>query len=284
MKRIKFCVAAGALLGLAGTGAALWPLQAAEPAKVPNFATNDSLGWTATDDDFLPPPSGPGPVLSDPKYPYVSFYKFPRNPKPSYRVADLTNPILQPWTREALRKANEKSLSGAAVTIPKERCVPAGVPAFLLYPSTPVYFLQTPKKVTLIWAQDHQVRHIYLDQKHSENVKPSWFGESVGHYEGDTLVVDTIGLDIRSYVDNYLTPHSPALHVVERFRIADDGKTMDVNIRVEDPVAFTTPWTAVQRYRRTETSPLTEFVCAENNGDHFNHGIDPIPQDDTPDF
>ena len=280
---LKGCVAGGLLAGLV-CGAALWPARAADEVAAPNFAPDLTIGWLATDDEFLPPPSGPGPVLSDPAHPYISFYKFPRNPHPTYRVADLSNPILQPWAREALRKANDRSLSGAAVSIPKERCVPAGVPGFLLYPSTPVYFLQTPKEVVMIWMQDHQVRHVYLNQNHSAQVRPTWFGESVGHYEGDTLVVDTVGISTRTFVDNYFTPHTDRLHVIERFRMVDDGKAMEVSVHVEDPGAFTTPWNAIQRYRRAEQGPMVEVVCAENNGDHFNHGIEPIPQAEKPDF
>ena len=264
--------------------AMLCPALGAETAKVPNFAPDSLTGWQLTDDEFIPPSSGPGPVVSDPAHPYISFYRFPRNTKPSFRVADLSNPILQPWTREHLRKVNERSLSGKVVAIPKERCWPVGVPAFLLLPATPVYFLQTPKQVSMIWMQDHQVRRVHLDVPHAANVTPSWFGESVGRYEGDTLVVDTIGISSKSYVDNYQTPHTDQLHVVERFHMIEDGKTLEVNVHVEDPGAFTTPWNAIQRYRRTNSGPLSENVCAENNGDHFNHGLEPMPQADKPDF
>ena len=275
----------GLIAGLACLAlAALAPAHAAETAKVPNFAPDDHTGWQLSDDDFIPPPSGPGPVVSDPAHPYVSFYRFPRNPKPTFRVADLTNPILQPWTREQLRKVNERSLSGRIVSIPKERCWPVGVPAFLLLPATPVYFLQTPKEITMIWMQDHQVRHVYLDVPHTANLKPSWFGESVGRYEGDTLVVDTVGLNDKTFVDNYQTPHTEQLHVTERFRMIDDGKVLEVNVHVEDPGAFTTPWNAIQRYRRMDRNPFVENVCAENNDDHFHQGMEPMPEADKADF
>jgi hypothetical protein len=264
--------------------AALGPVSAAEIKNPPNFAPDSATGWQLLDDEFIPPTSGPGPVVSDPAHPYISFYRFPRNPKPSFRVADLSNPILQPWAREHLRKVNERSLSGQVVAIPKERCWPVGVPAFLLLPATPVYFLQTPKQVSMIWMQDHQIRRVYLDAPHSADVEPSWFGESVGHYEGDTLIVDTVGISNKSYVDNYQTPHTDRLHVIERFHMIDDGKMLEVNVHVEDPGAFTTPWNAIQRYRRTTTGPMTEAVCAENNGDHFNHGLEPMPQAEEPDF
>ncbi len=274
----------GVLASLVCAGAALWPARGADTAPAPNFSPDSATGWLAQDDEFIPPPNGPGPVTYDPAHPYISFYKLRRNPNPSFRVADLGNPILQPWTREALRKANERALSGKVASIPKERCWPVGVPAFLLYPATPVYFIQTPKQVVMIWMQDHQVRRVHLDVPHSAKVTPSWFGESVGHYEGDTLVVDTIGVSTNTYVDNYQTPHTDALHVVERFRMIDDGKTLEVNVHVEDPGAFTTPWNAIQRYQRVQQGPMIEVVCAENNGDHFHQGLEPMPQADKPDF
>ena len=251
---------------------------------IPNFAPSAAVGWQLSDDEFIPPSSGPGPIVSDPAHPYTSFYRFPTNPKPTFRVADLSNPILLPATREALRKTNEKSLSGKYVGLPKERCWPVGVPAFSLLPATPVYFLQGEKEVTMIWTQDHQVRHVFMNVPHSAKPKPAWFGESVGHYEGDTLVVDTIGLNDRTFVDNYLTPHTTQLHVIERYRMIDGGKTLEVNLHVEDPGAFTTPWNAIQRYRRMENGPMPETVCAENNADHFSQDLEPVPTAARPDF
>jgi hypothetical protein len=274
----------GALIGGAAALSLLSVPLAIGADAIPDFSPNANTGWQLSDDEFIPPASGPGPIVSDPAHPYISFYRFPTNPNPTFRVADLSNPILQPWTREALRKTNEKSLSGKYLAIPKERCWPVGVPAFLLLPATPVYFLQGEKEVTLIWAQDHQVRHVFLNVGHSAKPKPSWFGESVGHYEGDTLVVDTIGLNDKTFVDNYLTPHTEQLHVIERYRMIDGGKTLEVNVRVEDPGAFTTPWNAVQRYRRMEAAPMPELVCAENNGDHFNQNLEPMPTAARPDF
>ncbi len=279
----KFPAYSAGLAAALLSAAALSTVFAADSAP-PNFMPDDKTAWLAPDDDFISPENGPGPVVSDPAHPYISFYRHQRNPNPTFRVADLNNVILQDWTKQALKKANENSLSGAVISTPKERCWPVGVPAFSLLPSTGVRFLQTQKQVTLIWPQDHQVRRVYLDVPHSANPKPSWFGESVGHYEGDTLVVDTIGLDKRSYVDNYFTPHTEALHVVERYRLIEGGRTLEVNIRVEDQGAFTTPWTAMQRYRRVDQGEMAESVCAENNGDHFDHGVEPIPTAEKSDF
>jgi hypothetical protein len=83
----------------------------------------------------------------------------------------------------------------------------------------------------MIYSGDQQIRHVYLDMPHSANPKASWYGESIGHYEGDTLVVDTIGLNDKTFVDNYRTPHTEKLHVVERWTLLDGGKTLEANVR-----------------------------------------------------
>ena len=145
---------------------------------------------------------------------------------------------------------------------------------------TPVYFIQMPKQVWMIFSGDHQVRRVYLDVPHSENPKPSWYGESVGHYEGDTLVIDTIGQNTKSFVDNFRTPHTEKLHVVERWKLADGGKALDVTFTVEDSDAFNQPWSGMRRYRRVE-GEMVEDVCAENNQHLFNYKI---PEAQKPDF
>jgi hypothetical protein len=138
--------------------------------------------------------------------------------------------------------------------------------------------VQAPKEVVMIYSNDQQVRHVYLDVPHSQNVMPSWYGESVGHYEGDTLVVDTIGLNDKTFVDNFRTPHTEKLHVVERFKLIDGGKAMRVDITFEDPDAFNAPWSVSQRYDRIQ-QPMAELVCAENNQQFFK-----IPVANKPDF
>jgi len=263
------------------------PVHAAEKDAIPNFAPDNMIGWLKLipGDEFIAPASGPGPIKSDPARPYIS-NAVARQETP--KIADLTNPILQPWVVENMRKSNEEVLAGKVGFTARARCWPHGVPGFLLYPVHPIFFIQGPKQVVMVWGQDHQMRRVYLDVPHSANPKPSWYGESVGHYEnGDTLVVDTIGMNDKTYVDNYRTPHTNKLHVVERFQIVKDGTELLVNVRVEDTGAFTTPWNAVQRYRkdrRPQFVPLHEMVCAENNSDHFDQGLYPIPQADKPDF
>jgi hypothetical protein len=287
MMMFKFssmCLVTGVLCAAGGALAA----EGAKSQVIPNFATTDKTGWvldrTLGVDDLLPPPTGgPGPVTFDKAHPYV-----PNNfgPKSTYRVGDLSNPILQAWTIPSMKKANDAVLAGKVPFRARERCWPVGVPGFVAYSLVePFYFYQTPDKVVVIVQNGPEIRHIYLNTTHSKHVKPSWYGESVGHYEnGDTLVIDTVGISPKSFIDNYSTPHTDQLHVVERLKLAADGKTVDVSVFVEDPGAFTTPWSAVQRWRRVENAPIQPIVCNENNGDFFEQGLTPLPEAAAPDF
>jgi len=255
-------------------------------SKIPDFGISSEMAWHEIGDEFLPPPSGPRPVTNDPRYPYISpAVARRRNIQSTYRIADLTNPILQPWAAEQMRKANEAVLAGGVAFRPRERCLPGGVPEFVIFALVePFYFLQTPTEVTIINRGGPEIRRVYLNVPHSAVVKPSWYGESIGHYEGgDTLVVDTIGISTKSFVDNYRTPHSDRLHVVERFRMSADRKSMEDLITVDDPGAFTTAWSGSQRFN-LEKSPLEESPCAENNVDFFHYDVAPMPQADKPDF
>jgi hypothetical protein len=276
---------------------------AARAAAVPEFAPHPAVGWIAQFNEFQAPPAGAGPVRQDPAHPRITNEDFRRTGRqPTMPIADVSNPILQPWAQEELRRHNALALSGKGGLSRGASCWPVGVPAFLLHVIQPVFFVQAPDKVLMIWQGDHQIRHIYLTEKHSENVKPSWYGESIGRYEGDELVVDTIGVSTRTFVDNYDTPHTERLHVVERFRLTDGGNRLEARVHVEDPGAFTMPWDAVQRYRRVEpgraennvpltplsssgiAGPLVEASCAENPFSYFGDETAPIPHADKPDF
>jgi hypothetical protein len=294
-------MSAGSSCLLCAAVAAATAAHAATPS-MPEFAPNPAVGWIALYNEFQPPPAGAGPVREDPAYPRVNNDEFRRTGRqPTLPVADLSNPILQPWAREELRKHNELARAGKALGRGAS-CWPVGVPAFLLHVIHPIFFIQAPDKVLMIWQGDHDVRHIYLTDRHSPNVKPSWSGESIGHYEGDELVVDTIGISTKTYVDNYFTPHTDQLHVIERFRMTDGGNGLEARIHVEDPGAFTMPWNAITRYRRVEpgraennvppspvssstvAGPLLEASCAENPFSYFGDQSVPIPQTTKPDF
>jgi len=280
--------AAGLTAGVICAAAALWTAFTAEAASnssaIPDFSSNNT-GWDGNgQNEFMPPRSGLGPVSDDPAHPYVSNFAARRTgQQPTWRVADLNNPNLKPWVVEALRKANADALAGKAMFTREARCWPTGVPAMLLNPGQ-LYFVQTPKEVWILQQADHRVRRIRLDQPHSANPKPSWYGESVGHYEGgDTLMVDTIGFNDKSFVDSYRTPHTTQLHVAERFKLIEGGKALEVTFTVDDPGAFNAPWSGGKRWERTRQA-LTEEACAENNADYFSYEVEPIPQAARPDF
>jgi hypothetical protein len=271
----------------------------------PNFAPDPNVGWYAYNRIFIPPASGPGPMQQDPAHPYVSNDEFRvTGRQPTQHLADLNNPILQPWAREVVRKRNELVLSGKLAASPTASCWPKGVTAFLLSPMTqPMFFIQGSTEVVMILTSFNDVRHIHLTDKHSANVKTTWYGESIGRYEGDTLVVDTIGLDDRTLVDGFGTPHTKELHVIERFHLIEDGQVLEASVHVEDPGAFTMPWDAIQRFRQYEAAvakvpierlvqlasapegPLVEMSCADNP-DSFFPGTSalPIPRAVVPDF
>ena len=311
-RRHVFGMCAGAVCALA------WLSSQAQPATapIPSFAPDDHTSWhpdRPDGDNFLAPESGPGPIMQVPDIPYVpnggrgGDMDFASS-HPTYRIADLSNPILQPWVRDQMKKDNDEVRAGKIPFMARERCYPGGVPEWNVYrrvAAPMVFFVQTPKEVLIIWRGDSQVRHIYMNVPHSANPKPSWYGESVGHYEGDTLVVDTIGLSTKTFVDNYRTPHTEQLRVVERFHKIDDGKKLQVDIHVEDPGAFTMPWNAVQRFALNHpnggwsgdakrSGTLYESPCAESAAfDHFttdNYGathaadVAPVPVADPPDF
>jgi hypothetical protein len=269
---------------LAGViGAAVTALAAAPGKPAPPDFSSNFAGWVGFNGagPFFEAVPGrlPGPVTSDPAHPFVPNGT---NAQPTFRIADLTNPNLKPWVKEQMKKDIDEILAGKTAFTAQSSCMPEGVPMFMgLGGPNPIVFLQTPKEVWMIFTSDHQVRRIYLDVAHSANPKPSWYGESVGHYEGDTLVVDTIGQNEKTFVDIYRTPHTKKLHVVERWKMTDDGQMMESVFTVEDPDAFYRPWTGMRRYRRAQQEP-DEAPCAENNSANlFDYHI---PQADKPDF
>jgi hypothetical protein len=251
-------VASIAVLGLATT-------SATQTASVPDF-TGDNVAWSGIGGgEFITVPGGPAPVTQDPRYARVANAQARiTGEQPNYRISDVGTPNLQQWAREVMQKDNEEVHAGKIAFSPRSTCSPGGVPGFILMGGGMTHFLQTDDQVVMIHDGDAQMRRIYLNVPHGENPAPSWYGESVGHYEGDTLVVDTIGLNDRSFIDAYRTPHTEKLHVTERWRLTDGGDVLEVRVTVTDPGTFHLPWQAIRRYQR-ETMPFEEIICAENN-------------------
>ncbi len=142
-------------------------------------------------------------------------------------AGDYTNPILKPAAAEVVKKHGELGLNGIGDPNPRNQCWPIGVP--FVFTNGPTQLLQQPDRVTILYGYDHQVRRVPMNRPHPAQVTPSWYGDSVGHYEGDTLVIDTVGFKVGRYsmVDWYGTPHTEALHVVERYRLLDPAAAQE---------------------------------------------------------
>ena len=287
------------------------PVVAQQTPIPPDFSAN-LAGWVGLNGGgpfYEPVPGHLPPVVSDPAYPFT-----PNGvaKQPTFRIADLSNPNLKPWVKEHMKKDIDEVLAGKkSAFTPQSSCVPAGVPFFMGYGGPdPLVFLQTPKEVWIVWREDNQVRRIYMDVPHSANLKLSWYGESVGRYEGDTLVIDTIGLSEKTVVDVYRTPHTEKLHVVERYRLRDyedvkdlitraakenwrpagpinpsnyKDKYLQVDFTIEDEGTFTTPWTASMIYLR-DRGEWPEVACAENRLGFHNDQDGGFPTASKPDF
>jgi hypothetical protein len=229
-------------------------------------------------------------------------------------VGDYHNPILKPDTAEALRERGTISLTGRPFPDPSNSCAP-WPPMFTFAMQLGLQVMQQSDRITLLYNQDDQVRYARLNGSHPRNLKPSPKGDSIAHYEGDTLIIDTIGMRTGplGLVDRYGTPHSDALHIVERYRLIDGrtareaserqqkengvagaggavvvdrdygGPGLQLNFTVEDPKSFTAPWSAVVTYRRL-TGQWMEQVCAENTNEYYFGRKTPIPTAPRSDF
>jgi len=274
-QRARVALLAGLLVGAASTA------QAQVATKAPPDFSAGNAGWVTIGTDWIALPGSPPPVTFDPAHPYVGNNT---GKQPTFRVADIDNPNLTQFAKDALRKANDEVLRGKAMYARESRCWATGVPVFLLNPGGPTYWVQTPDRITMIWQMDHQVRHVYLNVPHSANPKTSWYGESVGHYDGDVLVVDTIGQNTQTFIDNYRTPHSEQLHVVERYHLVQGGKTLQAEVTIEDPAVFIKPLQVVHRWRRMEGT-IVESTCAEGEmANPFKQDVEPIPTASKSDF
>lgn len=204
-------------------GSAMAPAGGAPAEKaqaVPQFGFSN-YAWSKVSDDFQAPQSGPGPVMSDKSHPYVPNRVAESTGRAiTLRIADLANPILKPWAVDQMRKANELAAAGKQAYEARASCHPGGVPGFkVMGRVNPMYIVQGPKEVVSINEGGPEVRRVYLNVPHTAHPKITPYGKSVGHYEGGTLIVDTIALSPDTFIDNYRTPHTNQEHVIERYRL-----------------------------------------------------------------
>ena len=254
--------------------------------NIPNF-TSITSGWLLNGGiDFRPVEGKQAPIAHDPAYPPTG----PGNQRGVMeRMGDAENANLTDWAKGIMRRYNKDVLDGHRAFSSQSRCWPGGVPGQLLFPAEPIFFVQTPKEVWIMWQRDQHVRRIYMNVPHSRNIKPSWNGESVGRYENGELVIDTIGFIEHEFgfVDNWRTPHTKDMHVVERWRVVDNGNAIEATVTVDDPGAFKQPWTGRVRWEKVNRGKMLESICAENNGGFetlFNLREYRMPEAKTPDF
>jgi hypothetical protein len=211
--------------------------------------------WTrggAANTLFRPPPSGPGPLMTLPGQ------NVPR------QAGDYNSPLLQPWAKEVVRRQTDRVLGqDVALNTPQETCWPMGVP-HILQLNFHTQIIDDGKQIVFLYERHNQRRIARLNASHPATVKPSWFGDSVARWEGDTLVVDTIGNHEKTWLDDSGHPHSDALRIIERFRRSSLGR-MEIQITIDDPKAYTKPWSVTQQLAFQPDTELLEYICNENN-------------------
>ena len=288
------------LVTLAAAAAAPLFAQPKGSASIPDL----SGIWTHSIPGFEPMTSGPTALINT--------QWRPNGTGNILKLAgDYANPILTPQAAATVKIHADRGINSIGAPNPSNQCWPSGLP--FVFTDRPTELLQEKDKVTIIYGHDHQVRQVRLNAQHPAKVIPTWYGDSVGHYDGDALVVDTVGLKMGRYsmIDWYGTPRSEALHVVERYRMLDaeaakdgferdakqhnnapgeplpnaSGKYLQLEFTIEDKNVFTTPWKATMTYRTDGDSPLDwpEFVCAENRNWYPGQEAD-VPRAEKPDF
>jgi hypothetical protein len=268
-------------------------------ASIPDFS---GVWWHPSLPGFEPLASGPTSLTNRSRRNGVSNY--------DQLVGDYANPILKPQAAEIVKNFGELSINGITFPSPANQCWPEPVP--YIYKNFAMLIFQQPDRITIIYDQDHEVRHVRLNEPHPAEVTSSWYGDSVARYEGDTLVIDTVGTKANrpfAMIDLYGTPYTEKLHVVERYRLLDyddakegldrdakenqrpavgidrnyRGRHLQIHFTVEDEGVFTTPWSATITYGRGSTE-WPETVCAENTQEYYNHKESDVPRADKPDF
>ncbi|HEU5258783.1 MAG TPA: hypothetical protein VFU28_22500 [Vicinamibacterales bacterium] len=173
-----------------------------------------------------------------------------------------------PYQEWAAKKVLE-SFNKRAIDDPTSRCLPPGVPRSVMLGLFPQKIVQTTKEIVVLYEYMHTFRMIPLNAQHPDDVLASYMGDSVGHWEGDTLVVDVIGFNDKTWLAGTGTFHSEALHITERYTRVDRDQ-INYEVTMDDPKVFTKPWKLTSTLMLREGTRVQEYVCAENNLDPAN--------------
>ena len=214
--------------------------------------------------DGKPNLSAPAPRTPDGKPDLTGIWnpnaKFLRN-----MAVDLGNDgvLMRPWAEELFNVRASGALSHLE---PDANCLPQGTPKIGTAPA-PWKLLQYPEHIVILYEAFTQYRQIFVDgRKPPVDPNPTWFGYSIGHWEGDTLVVETSGFNGRIWLDQLGHPSTEQMKVTERFRRKDFGH-MEITVTIDDLGAYAQPWTVVQDPTLLVDSELIEFICPENEQD-----------------
>ena len=211
------------------------------------------------------------PVLDDPglrdahvpaSVPNISGVWQTRGYERRIKPVDAADPPWQPWVKEHFLKRAAAEQAGKPMYDPTAACQPSGIPRIIAAPY-PVEIVQTAHETVFLHEAQHLFRVVHMNGRHPDQLAPSYMGHSVGHWEGDTLIIDTVGLVKQTQIDEAGTLHSDALHVVERIRRVKD--TLEILFTIEDPKAFTKPWTASRTWQWRPDVRFLEYICEENN-------------------
>lgn len=221
-----------------------------------------TLALTPTLQVSAPAPSGSAPPNPDPHNLegvwWLDGYEYLLGPEPG-----VPPPLKSEYMRILERRIRAKN-SGRPEADSNTDCLPSGMPR-VTENTYPVEIVQTPGRITMLYEGAHNLRRIWLDRPHPEDPGSTFMGHSVGHWEGDTLVVDTVGRNDRTQLDAEGSSHSAGIHIVERYRKIEQGAKLELVTWIDDPVTLEHPFT----YRRTyfwrpDIRPM-EYVCEENN-------------------
>lgn len=168
----------------------------------------------------------------------------------------------QDWAAKKVLEAYNRR----GIDDPTAQCLPGGVPRSVTLGLFPQQFVQTPKQIIILYEYMHTFRVIPIDAKHPDDLVPSYMGNSVAHWERDTLVVDVIGFNDKTWLSGTGTFHSEDLHITERYTRVDKDR-IDYEVTMEDPKVLTKPWKLTSSLMLREGTRLEEYICAENNLD-----------------
>jgi hypothetical protein len=204
--------------------------------------------------------TGPAPRTRDGKTDFTGLWGPDRNF--IYDISSALKPgdtlPLQPWAAKIAQERMSKD-------DPEANCLPAGVPRMAPYPWK---IVQTPSLIVFLYEGNiHSYRQVFMDGRgHPQEPEPTWYGDSIGKWEGNTLVVDTVGFNDKFWFDFAAHPHTEKLHVIERYRRPDLGH-LDFDVTIDDPGAYTRPFTLYGHSTLLTDTEIIEYVCNENNKD-----------------